>query len=281
MKPAAARVPVRLRRSYEAEALEYLARAPYDNVFLSWIIANDRSTATRSSIALCGPPDEPVRGVAYYGRQVVLAADDGETVDAFAASAPISRLERMIVGPKPIADRYWERVRDRHAPARAIRDRQPVLAVDRATLVTPHDAPPVRVRRARPGEWERVAYNSAKMIEQELEYDPRGFAAEFNANVRLMIDRGLWWVGETEGELCFFCNAGPRTAQTLQLQGIWTPPALRGRGLAASALAGISEILLRDVPSLSLYVNGFNVPALRLYERTGFRQVSEFSTYLF
>jgi predicted GNAT family acetyltransferase len=185
----------------------------------------------------------------------------------------------MIVAPRPVVERYWSHVRAWHPPPRAIRESQPVLAVDAATLRGARDN--VIARRARPAEWESVAHNSAKMIEHELEYDPRSFAAEFNANVRMMIDRGLWWVGECDGELCFFCNAGPRSAQTLQLQGIWTPPALRGRGLATAALYGICQELLKDVPTLSLYVNGFNGSALRLYDRVGFRQVGEFRTLLF
>ena len=119
------------------------------------------------------------------------------------------------------------------------------------------------------------------MIEHELDYDPRSFAAEFNSNVRMMIDRGLWWVGERDGQLCFYCNAGPRSSQTLQLQGIWTPPALRGKGLAAASLYGVCDELLGGSPSLSLYVNGFNEPALRLYDRLGFRRVGEFTTLLF
>ncbi len=116
------------------------------------------------------------------------------------------------------------------------------------------------------------------MIEREFEYDPRAFASEFNANVRVMIDSGLWSVAEIDGELAFFCNAGPRSRLTLQLQGIRTPPPLRGKGLAASALYGVCNELLREMPSLCLYVNGFNTAALALYERVGFREVGEFST---
>jgi predicted GNAT family acetyltransferase len=59
------------------------------------------------------------------------------------------------------------------------------------------------------------------------------------------------------------------------------PPKLRGRGLATAALYGICDELLNDVPSLSLYVNGFNEPALRLYDRVGFQQRGEFQTLLF
>ena len=269
----------RLVRAHERAALAFLAQAPFENVFLAWLIASDRSVATRSSLYVYLDPRHTVRGVAFFGRQVVLACEGDEVTAAFAEIAPSYRFERMIVAPRRVVECYWERVRSWHTPPRRVRESQPVLAVDRSALV--NKPGPVTVRRAYPSEWESVAHNSAKMIEHELEYDPRSFSAEFNANVRMMIDRGLWWVGEHEGELCFFCNAGPRSEYTLQLQGIWTPEHLRGRGLATHALGGICDQLLEEVPSLSLYVNGFNAPALRLYERTGFRRIGEFATLLF
>lgn len=268
-----------LARAHERAALAFLAQAPYDNVFLSWLIGADRSAGTRSALYVYVDARAQIRGAAFFGRQVVLAAQDDAAIQAFATMAPSYRFERMIVAPRATVERYWTRVRAWHPPPRVIRESQPVLAVDVASLRGERAG--VTVRRARPSEWESVAHNSAKMIEHELEYDPRSFAAEFNTNVRMMIDRGLWWVGESEGRLCFFCNAGPRSPQTLQLQGIWTPPKFRRRGLAAAALHGICAELLQENRTLSLYVNGFNEPALRLYDRVGFRRAGEFQTLLF
>ena len=189
----------RLVRAHERAALAYLAGAPYDNVFLSWLIAADRSSSTRAALYVYVDSQAQIRGAAFFGRQVVIAAEDDEVIAAFAAMAPSYRFERMIVGPRRIVERYWEHVRTWHPPPRITRESQPVLAVDRESLRGDRDG--VTVRRARPSEWESVAHNSAKMIEHELEYDPRSFAAEFNANVRMMIDRGLWWVGERDGEI--------------------------------------------------------------------------------
>jgi hypothetical protein len=143
----------------------------------------------------------------------------------------------------------------------------------------------IRIRQARLGEWHEVAENSAQMIAGELEYDPRANAGDFGSGVRHMIERGLWWVGEhtenTTTQLCFFCNIGPTSDHTAQLQGIWTPPHLRGRGLATAAFGAICRQLFSSVPTLSLYVNDFNHEAIRLYERLGFQTVSEFQTILF
>lgn len=269
----------RLARAHDRAALAYLAQAPFENVFLTWLISADGSAGARSALYVYLDRDSRVRGVAFFGRQIVLAAQDEDVIAGFVEIATSYRMERMIVGPRQTIERYWNLVNAWHASPRIVRASQPVLALDRPHLRGSSEG--VLVRRARPSEWEIVAHNSAKMIEQELEYDPRSLAAEFNSNVRMMIDRALWWVGEWAGQICFLCNAGPRSSQTLQLQGIWTPPSLRGKGLATASLHGICAELLREVPSVCLYVNSFNDKALALYDRAGFRRVSEFQTLLF
>lgn len=136
------------------------------------------------------------------------------------------------------------------------------------------------VRPARDDEWRDVAENSAAMIAGELETDPRD-DPDFDASIRRMIRLRLWWVGELESRLCFFCNIGAWTPHTAQLQGIWTPSDLRNRGIASSALSAICDRLLHIFPTLSLYVNDFNLPAIRLYRRLGFKETGELQTLLF
>lgn len=268
-----------LSGALETAALAYLARAPYDHVFLTYLILFDVATATRSAIRIALDERGAVTGVAYFGRQIVLAAEDDATIEALAAVGRSYRGERMIVGPRATIARYWEMIRDGHSLPRIVRERQFVMMLDRSML-RPYQHTVV-ARRARIDEWTAVADNSALMIGQELEYDPRRSSPEFTSNVRAMIDRGLWWVGESYGRLCFFCNIGPWSPQTAQLQGIWTPEEMRGKGLATEALSAVCERLLTMSPTLSLYVNDFNAPAIALYERVGFKTVSEFQTLLF
>lgn len=263
----------------DSVALEFLSHAPYDNVFLAYLILFDAAPATRAAIHIATASDGSITGVGYFGRQVVLAAADNATIEAFSAIGRKHRRERMIVGPRDTVARYWERVARGHVAPRVVRDRQFVMMLERSSLVAPKLH--VVARRARMDEWPSVADNSAQMIGQELEYDPLRSSPEFTANVRAMIERGMWWVGESLGRLCFFCNIGPWSTQTAQLQGIWTPPELRGRGLATASLAAVCQRLLALSPTLSLYVNDFNASAITLYERVGFRKVSEFKTLLF
>lgn len=263
-------------RAHESEALAFLARAPYDNAFLLWIIEGQRSTSVREAVYVFLDETSRIAGVAYFGRQVVLAAEDPSVAVCFATRG--YRNERMIVAPRTLAEAYWKAVRTWHLPPRIIRMSQPLFALSRANS-SKHPIEGVRVRPAEARDWETIAHNSAKMIEHELGYDP--LSSEFYANIRSMIAREQWWMGEYAGDLCFMCNRGPQTGATLQLQGIWTPPHMRGRGMATAALGEICGILLEQTPTLSLYVNGFNTPAIALYERLGFMRVGEFQTLLF
>lgn len=260
-----------------AGALSYLSRSPYEHVFLSYIVREGNPTLQRS-LRVSFDASGNVNGVAYFGHQIVLASEEA-ALAGFARTAQRYPGERAIVGPRETVKAYWELVRDAHAPPRLVRDRQYLMAVDDATLRSKANG--VIARRAREDEWEAVAENSAAMIANELETEASFGVSDFNANVRQMIRLGLWWVGERAGQLCFFCNVGPWSPKTAQLQGIWTPPELRGQGLATAALGSICSLLLQHVPTLSLYVNDFNAPAIALYEKLGFYRVGELQTILF
>ena len=68
---------------------------------------------------------------------------------------------------------------------------------------------------------------------------------------------------------------------TAQIQGVWVRPDLRRRGLATTAMTAVLGYALELAPSVSLYVNDYNLAGRRLYDRLGMRQVSTLSTVLF
>jgi RimJ/RimL family protein N-acetyltransferase len=261
----------------ERAALRYLGRSPYLNVFIAHVVLHEPSSRTRSDVVVA-TDDGNVQGVAYCGRQFAIAAERS-ALPSFAEYARRRRGERMIIGPRDTVSAFWELVARWHPRPRLVRDRQLVMMLDRERA-RPYDAK-ATVRHARPDESSAVAEGSALMVRQELDYDPRRGSPDFATAVRRMIDRKLWWVGLTDGHICFFCNIGPWCEQTVQLQGIWTPPALRGRGLATASLAAICERLLEVSPTVSLYVNDFNERAIALYRRVGFEHVGDFQTILF
>ncbi len=185
----------------------------------------------------------------------------------------------MLVGPRATVERFAHEAR-RLLPRTAIlRASQPVYAVDRAALRGSHAS--AEVRRASVADVPQLALASAQMIASEIGSapDPRG--AEFLARTTRIAEAGWWWRGYADGACVFQCNVGSATAATAQIQGVWTPPAFRGRGHAARALGAIAERLLSEFPTLCLYVNDFNAPAIALYERVGFTRAGEYRTLLF
>ncbi|HXM06169.1 MAG TPA: GNAT family N-acetyltransferase [Candidatus Acidoferrum sp.] len=268
----------RLSSRNEAAALEFLERRPDERVVISHLVLYGSAQA-RSSIGVAFD-DEGVRGVGYFGNEILLAGDPS-TAPEFATFAKTVRRngQRMIIGPQATVTSFWKLVATAQKPPRLVRERQFVMRVDRSMLRS--STIPVRVRLARTNEASIVAENSAQMIIGELGYDPRATRAEFISGIREMIARERWWVGESDGRICFYCNVGAWDRHTAQLQGVWSPPDARGRGLATASLAAICERLLDFSPSLSLFVNDFNEPAIALYRRVGFEYVADYKSLIF
>jgi len=220
-----------------------------------------------------------VNGLIYFGAQLVLTTDDESALDALAVETRKHRGLRGFVGPKHAVEGLWARVSSWHPQPSMVRDDQPVYALAPEALREP--GPDVGVRLAREDDADLVADHSGQMILGELGYDPRVNRAGFTASVRRAIDQGVWWVWIVDGTLRFQINIGPRTDATTQLQGVWTPPEQRGKGYAQLALAAVARRLFATETTLSLFVNGFNAPAIAVYERVGFSCVGAMATYVF
>ena len=55
----------------------------------------------------------------------------------------------------------------------------------------------------------------------------------------------------------------------------------RGQGIASRAMVTVSKAITAEiVPTVSLYVNDYNVAAVRVYEKAGFETVGMYSTIL-
>jgi len=248
-------------------------------VFLQWVLEGGHGPTACDELVLSRDRRGRVNGLAFYGAQLVVAADDERALDAIAIETRRHRGLRSFVGPKDVVDGLWARIERWHPQPIIVRETQPVYAVGPAELRA--GGPDPGVRRARADDADLVAENSARMILGELGYDPRTNRAGFLAAVRRAIANGLWWVWIVDGVLRFQLNVGPRSAATAQVQGVWTPPDQRGKGYAKLALGAIARQLLTTEATLSLYVNDFNVPAIALYERLGFQRAGTFTTYLF
>jgi len=122
------------------------------------------------------------------------------------------------------------------------------------------------------------------MFTEEVGVSPVGpdGGAAYRARVAELIRGGRSFARIENGQVVFKAEIGAVTPQACQIQGVWVPPELRGRGHASRGMAAVVTEALRSVaPVVSLYVNDFNTPARAAYRRVGFAEVGTFMSVLF
>ncbi|MER7456123.1 GNAT family N-acetyltransferase [Micromonospora sp. NPDC126480] len=222
-----------------------------------------------------------LESVCWLGGNLTPVLATEPAVAAFAdLLAGEDRLCSSIVGRADAVLGLWDRLSPTWGPARDVRPNQPLLATDAIPAV----APDPQVRRVRRGEVDRLFPAAVAMYTEEVgvsplaEDDGRGY----RRRVEDLIRAGRAYARFVDGRVVFKAELAVVTRRTAQVQGVWVAPEWRGRGIATAAMAAVVRDALRRVaPTVSLYVNDFNLPARRVYERCGFRPVGTLATVLF
>jgi predicted GNAT family acetyltransferase len=189
----------------------------------------------------------------------------------------------MVVGERRTVELLWSLIGPGFPAPREVRRRQFVYAVDPDRLVRdPHGWAPGIARLAERSDEDRVLKLSAAMYTEEMGENPMARDPDgYRRRVRMLISRGWTYVYEAAGKLQFKMDVGCASHRTAQIQGVYVPPALRGRGVGTTAMSACCGLAFGRHPNLSLYVNDFNAPAVALYERIGFeREPYDFQTIM-
>jgi len=260
-----------LTRKDEAALATLLATEPVQNVYLR----SELRSGVRPGEWWGVEDDRGLRSVVSGGALLVPWLDrDGDA--GLLAPALVSRGVRMLVGPRdPVLALHAALGR----PAREVRHPQLLLGVGRRTLMTP---PSVPLRRATRHDLEQLVVAAAAMHREEMGVDPLSVDANaWRARMTSLIDRGWSWVWRERGQILFKAELSAWTPEAVQIQGVYTAPQARGRGIATSALAAMCIALLGDSATCTLYVNHYNSVAISLYRRIGFTEVATFATVIY
>lgn len=172
----------------------------------------------------------------------------------------------MMVGPRSACDRIWSRWARDVAPRRRLDQRL------YACVESPEGSGDP-VRRARSTDVPVLTDFARQMQIEDLGQDPAASDPERHArDVRERVEQGRTWVMEHDGEVSFVVNAGTTTSAGCQLGGTFVPTDLRGRGIATQGMRAVTRRLLVNHPAIILHVNEANEPAVRCYERIGYRR---------
>lgn len=229
----------------------------------------------------------------FDGRQLVAACHMAANLvpvqctpdDARAfASAALSRRHSVgtIVGPHDAVAALWEEVADGWTAPREERWDQPHLQCSTPPLVEPaHD-----VRQTRREDLDVLYPACVAMYTEEVGVSPEGAGSTeglYRARVRQLVGKGWSFASFDDDGVVFKAEVACATERAAQVQGVWVRPDRRGEGLSESGMAAVvQQVLARGIaPVVSLYVNSWNTPARRAYERVGFQQTATFSTLMF
>ncbi|MFL6240867.1 MAG: GNAT family N-acetyltransferase [Actinomycetes bacterium] len=276
---------IRLLDDRDAHAvLDVLARDPVANVFVTSRVEALGLDSWRLGAEMWGYADRATGRLAalcYSGANLVPVGTQPEAVHAFAERARRQgRRCSSIVGPRDAVGPMWRQLLPHWGEARDVRPEQPLMATSRPSAVAGDE----RVRRVRPDEIDLLMPACVAMFTEEVGVPPDmgDGGAMYRSRVAELIAAGRAFAIVDEQRVVFKAEVGAVTEAACQVQGVWVEPRLRGRGIGTAGMAALVDEALSSVaPIVSLYVNDYNVPARRAYEKVGFTDVGCFMSVLF
>ncbi len=212
---------------------------------------------------------------------VPVQADEGDLAAFAEMLASKRQSSATMVGPHDAVDVLWQLIGDQMPKVREFRWHQPHLEISGPPLV---DSDP-DVRKTHPLEIDQLYPACVAMYTEEVGISPEegGGAALYRARVNQLVSRGWSFVRfDDDGNVVFKAEVACVSPHAAQVQGVFVAPERRGEGIATACMASVVEQVQTEIaPIVSLYVNEWNLPARRVYEKVGFVETAQFSTVMF
>ena len=224
--------------------------------------------------------DGYLESLCHAGANMVPVQAGPEAVRAFAERARRQgRRCASIVGERDAVAGMWAELAPAWGPAREVRDPQPLMSIAGPPAVPPDP----EVRLVRPHELDILVPACVAMFTEEVGISPLGAdgGASYRSRIAELVAAGRAFARIQDGRVVFKAELGSVSSAACQVQGVWVPPDLRGRGLAVPGMAAVAELAREAAPVVSLYVNDFNHAARATYRRVGFADVGQFMSVLF
>jgi predicted GNAT family acetyltransferase len=127
-----------------------------------------------------------------------------------------------------------------------------------------------------------VEWRAAYHVEALGERDDAELRRRVRDDLREYADAGLHWVLERDAEIVAYSAFNAALPDCVQVGGVFTPPALRGRGYGRAVVAGtLLEARRRGVARSVLFTDPDNAPARTAYRALGYREVGDYGLVLF
>ncbi len=256
------------------ETFAFLDRDPILNVYLIALTLRDGLAHPRDAF-WAARRDGEIVALHYLGPQsgAILPVGDDIAGLRLLAEEACDRLPALprrfqIIGPRGAAEPFIACFAQAGVIPRLERA-QTYMAVERGEGPAPERLP--ELRPAAPEDHERVFESGAQLRIEELGEDPR--AADPMSYARRVEEEcrdGHTFVWTDAHGLRFRASVSAVTGDAAQVSGVYTPPALRNRGIARRGVGELCARLFERSRSACLFVNDINAPAIAVYRRLGF-----------
>jgi RimJ/RimL family protein N-acetyltransferase len=258
-----------------------LASDPVSNVFVASRVDAGVLNPMVPGTIYGWPSDHPT-ALLHIGANLVPLAENLDSIPAFVEAAGRRRTCQSIVGPSWLALPLWEALGKQwgraYSQIREVRHRQPLMATAGPVEV----AADRRVQRITMSDFNSYFAASVAMYTEEVGADPgTGPQSSYRNYCRWLVTEGRAFGIIVGGRVIFKADIGAASGGVAQIQGVWLEPGLRGQGASIPAMAAVTEYVLAEYRVACLYVNDFNVRAVRSYLRVGFEQVGQLATVLY
>jgi len=264
----------RLRARDRGPLEELLMRDPITNVYLLSEIRERKMSTDWWGILDSGG----LRSAMLCGSLVVPYMTD--TSDATVLGRVLSDERhhvRMMVGPQDSVFALHEAF---GKSANEIKRPQLVMLLNRGQLRGSAQSTPLRP--AIRDDIGQLTESAAAMHQEEMGIDPLSLDSEgWRVRMTQLAERRWSWVWTEGGSMVFKAELSAWTPHAAQIQGVYTHPGWRRRGIATAAMRQLCAMLLQQTHACTLYVNHYNTAARRLYDQLGFVEVSRFATVIY
>lgn len=263
----------------QAEVLDFLSQRPLHNVVLiGFIIDNGLvSSMNRGTFYGCRNRAGELEGVGLIGHVTLMETRTDRALVEFARLATQCTSTHLIMGESNRVREFWSNYADGGQEIRKACGEH-LLELRFPIEVLPHVT---ALRRAKPADLDLILPVHAQLAFEEsgvnpLETDPIGF----RERCLRRINKGRTWVWVEDGELIFKAEIISDTPDVVYLEGVWTNPKHRSKGIGRRCLTQLVRqlFLSKSGGSVCIFVNEENPDALHFYESVGFKAKGVFDT---
>lgn len=255
------------------QALALLAEHPLEGVHLESLIADHGLTSPALRGRFFGYfEQEQLTGIALLGHQIMFCAPDA-ALPLLAHTAATSGLRTTVIfGPRAQVELFWQHY--------AALGHELKLQRDFYWYVCAAPTQPLRqfhLVQATSEHLEVVLEAQATAFIEVTGTDPRQTdLAGFRRRTLERIERGRTWIKLENGRLVFKTELQSVTPDVIYLEGIWTHPDYRQRGIAREGVVELTHRRLRQQQVLCLAVEPDETVAMKIYQYAGFSHQTDY-----